>query len=349
MHRLVHDPYVRATVLNGLEDVLSGYDLNLADLISEFDIPSSALKDSSILISLVSYNELLNRLVTITGDNSIGLELVLTTKKAMDNIGPLALILKLGDTTGECVKNALQFLKYHSNGIAIEVIECPEKKIGELRYTALSPLSELRQLSENAIGLACTAMRFLVSDDGQNPISVSFQHQKPKDTHLHERFFSCPVSFNQPTNSMFFDLELLRLETIGADRQITDVIFSYLQGEIEKVEAKLSMSDSINALISQLLPSGQFSIELIAKAMLLHPKAIQRKLAEEGTSYTEILKNVRQKTAERLLSETGIPITNVAALCGYANSVAFNTAFKKWHNSSPGEYRKLKAEDAVLF
>lgn len=345
---ILDEPYVRATTLNGLEEYASGRGISLRDILNELKIPEAALDDPTMLISFVSYNKLLNQLSGLSGNPNIGLELVLTAKKAMDNIGPLALILKMGETTGECVESALRFLKYHTNAINIEVIKYPESGKGEFRYTPLFPLTEVRQLSENALGLACTAMRYLLSDDGSNPLEVNFQHPKPKNIKLHTDFFLCPVTFNQPTNSMYFDLELLDMETIGADHQIADVVYSYLQSEIDKVEAKLSMTASITGTVSQLLPSGHVGIELIARAMNVSPKTIQRRLKSEGTNYSEILHGVRKETATRLLTETGIPASNVAALCGYSGPAAFNLAFKNWYSCTPGEFRSNHKNKLVV-
>ncbi len=339
MSELNDDRYVRATTLAGLEENLRGYGVDLVGLLKEVNIDTNALVDSSMLISIVSYNKLLNILEERTGRVNIGLELVIANKQALDNVGPLALVLKLGDTTGECVENALKYLRYHTNGINIEILKYPNQGIAEFRYTPLPPLHNVRQLAENAIGIACTAMRFLVSSEKQNPLRVTFQHRQPKDTKLHEEFLACPIEFNQPTNSMFFDLALLEMETLGSDNQVADVIYSYLDSEIDKLEADLSLESSVAAMIGQLLPTGRYSIDLIATGLAVQPKTLQRRLRDDGTSYSSILEKVRTDTATRLLRETGIPVTTVAGLCGYSNPAAFNLAFRKWYDSTPGQYR----------
>ena len=153
-------PYVRATALMGLEQAVAAHKVNVPALLKQVGIDPVALNDASALISLVAFNELLNLLEEHTGRTNLGLELVISTRNALNNIGPLALILKLGDTTGECVENALRYLKYHTNGVHIEIHRFPETGIGEFRYTPMPSLFKVRHLVENAIGVACTAMRF---------------------------------------------------------------------------------------------------------------------------------------------------------------------------------------------
>ena len=147
------------------------------------------------------------------------------------------------------------------------------------------------------------------------------------------------MEFDAQTNSMFFDLKLLQMETLGSDRQVADIVYSYLEAEISKVEAELSLETSVAVVIGKLLPSGQCSFDLVSKAVGLNPKTLQRRLSEAGTSYGQILEDERHKTAIRLLSETDIPAAKVAILCGYGSAGAFNLAFKGWQQMTPGEFR----------
>ena len=94
--------------------------------------------------------------------------------------------------------------------------------------------------------------------------------------------------------------------------------------------------------IYKLQGDGAASTSDIAKAMKVHPKTVQRRLEKEKTTYKEIVQKVRKRTAVRLLTQTAIPNSNVAVLCGYSNAGVFNNAFKNWYGCTPGEYRKGK-------
>lgn len=335
-----HESYVRATALLGFENALKEYDLDFPALLKEAQIDPRAQNDANMLISFVAYHRLLNLLEQRTGNQNIGLELVINTSKALDSIGPLALILKLGDTTGECVENALKFLRYHSNGVNVEVLKHPELGLGEFRYSPLPPLGSTRHLAENAIGIACVAMRFMLGDESKKPNRVTFQHSKPRDLTAIDAFFGCPADFNASTNSLYFDLDLLDQKTLGTDHQVAEIVYTYLDNEIARLEAEMSLESAISAVVARLLPSRRFSIELVAKAVAMHPKTLQRRLKDDGTSFSEILEHQRRQTALRLLSDTKLSSEKIAGLCGYANSAAFNHAFKKWENCTPGAFRK---------
>lgn len=52
-------------------------------------------------------------------------------------------------------------------------------------------------------------------------------------------------------------------------------------------------------------------------------KKLQRLLAQEQTSFSEILDEVRRSTACRFLEETAIPIQNIAGWLEYSGAPAF--------------------------
>lgn len=64
-----------------------------------------------------------------------------------------------------------------------------------------------------------------------------------------------------------------------------------------------------------------------------------------GTRVFDYLVGIRLKEAKRLLKETDYKTSAVAKEVGYATKQSLSTAFKKYLNSSPGEYRKSTFED----
>ncbi|MBQ7654675.1 MAG: helix-turn-helix transcriptional regulator [Clostridia bacterium] len=59
-----------------------------------------------------------------------------------------------------------------------------------------------------------------------------------------------------------------------------------------------------------------------------------------GISAQKYIINLRLKQAEKLLSTSSLPITEIAFLCGFNNSNYFSTVFKKAKGISPSDYSK---------
>ncbi len=68
---------------------------------------------------------------------------------------------------------------------------------------------------------------------------------------------------------------------------------------------------------------------------------LSKKFKEEtGDSFGEYLQRLRLSKATSLLSESDMPIYEIAGQCGYSSQHYFSTAFKKELNVSPADYRK---------
>lgn len=72
------------------------------------------------------------------------------------------------------------------------------------------------------------------------------------------------------------------------------------------------------AELSQLLPTGTVTLELIAAQFNLHTRALQRRLSDEGLRFGALLDGVRRDAAARYLRGTGITLSHLARELGYA-------------------------------
>jgi AraC-like DNA-binding protein len=85
--------------------------------------------------------------------------------------------------------------------------------------------------------------------------------------------------------------------------------------------------------------------DLVGSAAVLHVSAatLQRRLAREGTSFRSLKDELRRDTAIGRLSTGTVTLAAVAIELGFADSAAFQRAFKSWTGSAPGAYRRGSA------
>lgn len=86
--------------------------------------------------------------------------------------------------------------------------------------------------------------------------------------------------------------------------------------------------------------TASLTIEQLASELHASPSAIKAAFRNVyGDSIYAYRKTLRLQEAQRLLSETDIPIAQVAAEIGYANPGKFAAAFKKKYGQLPREYK----------
>ena len=94
--------------------------------------------------------------------------------------------------------------------------------------------------------------------------------------------------------------------------------------------------------MEKLLPHGRAKVSAVAKALALSARTLSRRLADEGTTYGEVLDQVRRSLALQYLKEPGMPLSQIAWLLGYEGSTSFNHAFRRWMGQSPSAARNQK-------
>ena len=87
----------------------------------------------------------------------------------------------------------------------------------------------------------------------------------------------------------------------------------------------------------------------IAAMINLSSRTYRRRLADENTSYQEILDEVRAEHATQYLKESGMSIAGIANRLGYSDPSNFRRAYHRWTGRSPGEVRRAATVDADEF
>jgi len=89
------------------------------------------------------------------------------------------------------------------------------------------------------------------------------------------------------------------------------------------------------------------SLERFANICGLHPRRVQRILEAQGTSYSQVKDDVRQSITEDLLSNTTLPIAQIAVQVGLSGPAALGRAFRRWTGKTPTGFRTEATPDRV--
>jgi len=100
---------------------------------------------------------------------------------------------------------------------------------------------------------------------------------------------------------------------------------------------------TIRAVIAVSLRNGQATVHRTARQLGISSRSLQRRLAEFGTSYSELLAEVRLDTACYLLVESDHRIADIAARLGFAGTSSFSRTFRRLMKIQPGAYRKQQS------
>ena len=77
----------------------------------------------------------------------------------------------------------------------------------------------------------------------------------------------------------------------------------------------------------------------IARRVSMSPRTLKRRLAEQGTTFSELIDDARRQKALALLEDRRLTIDAIAGQLGYSDTANFTRAFRRWTGKSPGEAR----------
>ena len=110
---------------------------------------------------------------------------------------------------------------------------------------------------------------------------------------------------------------------------------------LSKRRSAAGLRSLVEERLGSLLPSGKAQVTSVAEQLGMSARSLRRHLAEEGTSFAEVLDHLRHRLALRYLRDKHASLQQIAWLLGYSETAAFNHAFKRWTGTSPGQVRDL--------
>jgi len=84
---------------------------------------------------------------------------------------------------------------------------------------------------------------------------------------------------------------------------------------------------------------GYPHLEQVAKKIGIPQRTLQRRLSASGTSYTQLVHDLRFGLATKLLENPRVPIASIASKAGFARYTGFCRAVKAWTGMPPSQYR----------
>jgi AraC-like DNA-binding protein len=78
----------------------------------------------------------------------------------------------------------------------------------------------------------------------------------------------------------------------------------------------------------------------VAKSLRISQRTLQRRLADDGTSFTKVLERVRKDRGVAWVRSGSLPLAEIAYRLGFSDPAALSRAFKRWTGHAPGAYRE---------
>jgi AraC-like DNA-binding protein len=190
---------------------------------------------------------------------------------------------------------------------------------------------------------AVVLMRRTVLPRASGLRAVLFAHLPPRDRREHERVFGAPIEWNAGMTALRLDPAYLDSSFARANPTLSAALHRHAQQLLADLAPSRGYATRVREYVIAALQSGETDANAIARRMKTSTRTLRRRLLAEGTTYTDVLADVRRELALRYLTDSRLSVEEVAFLLGFSTVSAFRRAFQRWTGDTPSEYRRKRA------
>ena len=290
-------------------------------------------------ISALAQGKLLEFAADALADSALGLHLAKQTNPR--EAGLLYYVASAAENLGEALALFERYFRIVNEAVRLELRQAPKGLVAEISFIGV-PRHQVQQNADFGIAIILKALREVA---GRNirPTKVAFAVVRHSDRREFESFYGCPVEFGAPSDQLVFSNETLALPLITEDRYLLETLGPICDAAArERDTPKGTLRTMVENEVERLLPHGKTQKRIVAKTLGLSARTLSRRLADEGTTYEEVVDQLRRSLGLQYLKEPSISLSQIAWLLGYGGPTSFNHAFRRWTGRPPSTMRREK-------
>jgi len=297
-------------------------------------IAEPQLSDSQVLLPFATFHQLVQDARTLTGDAALGLRVGARLGVSAHGIlGYAAISSATLRQTVElferyiALRTPMVTVSHRIEGDQFQVRFQPQHPLGDIQNTVL----EAVVLTVKNVLDYITAGEFRISH-------VAFPFAAPEYAPLADELFGMKVGFGETWTGFALPLEAMDMPLKMADQLTFGEAASLCQNAIEHLERNESLATRIRKILQEQRPFP--ALNEVAAMFHLTPRTLHRRLLDEGTSFNEILEQVRHVLAVEYLKAGQLDMQEIAWQLGYSDLSNFRRAFKRWEGVAPSAFKQ---------
>ncbi|MEQ1754451.1 MAG: AraC family transcriptional regulator ligand-binding domain-containing protein [Micropepsaceae bacterium] len=309
-------PLGRNTLLRTIFDVAEIYGVDRNAILDEIELEPALADQPGALIASSKIIDAVEYAAIATGRDDFGL--LLGSRQDHRLLGPIGLFVEHCKSVGEAVAEGGRYLYLHNSALLYTLTPGRENYVFRLQIGARGKYPP-RQYVEALLTMCIRFCRVMLGAQWL-PHGVLLEHQRMAGRAAYRRVFGDNIRFGQHMNALQAPRRDFDQRIGPSDPRIKQMVQRILEDlDQEYAENAPAM---VASLLRPLLASGQATAAKLAARMSLTPRTFQRRLAEQRTSYKQILLETRIQIVKEYLPRSGMTVTKLAPILGFSDSTA---------------------------
>ncbi len=290
--------------------------------------------DPDLRIPMSAAHDLLDAGVVFLGDPELGLKAGSGIRHG--DVGVLDYAMSSSDTVRSAIEVAARYMRLINDALQVRLETEGTRAMIRLENQMVLPrAAEDFQMSAFYKSHAGSMLRDLPD------LEFWFTHGPPEqDAEYRRTFAPGTVRFAAPCTAIVFDAAHLDLPLSSADSRLHSVVRKHADLMLAELPKAQNLTEKVRDLVAEDLPHGQPSAARSARQLGMSPRTLGRRLEAEGTTFTALVDDLRQRLAIRYLGSQEVTLAEITFLLGFSHAAAFHRAFKRWTGQTPVEYRR---------
>jgi AraC-like DNA-binding protein len=312
--------------------LLRGTTIVPAEIIAELD---GLDQDHRLPAAII--HQMLDAVVSMTGDPDIGLKGAMA--RSPGDGGVLEYAVSSASTVNDAIAAAARYA-----ALMTDALEMRLEIIGKDAFVRLDNRVVLpRAGMDFQVGAIYRAFSCVWAAGAGPSLRVYFQYPKPENTaQFAYTFGETPVEFGAAFTGFQFDAVWLTAKLSSAESTLHDVILRHAEKMLAELPRARKLTERVRSAILTELAGGNPSVAHVAPRLHMSARTLERRLEREGTTFSELLDEMRKGLALRYVGSQDLAFTEIAFLLGFSQVSSFHRAFKRWTNETPLNYRRAR-------
>ncbi|MEX0605303.1 MAG: AraC family transcriptional regulator ligand-binding domain-containing protein [Marinobacter sp.] len=314
------------------------------DLFRQFSLDDKRLAAPDATISIPRFMRLGQAAIALTGNLALGLTMGQLTRPV--DAGLAGLAAQAAPNAGQGLVNLIDYALLTSrNSRGHPRLDL---NTGRADFYSIRPYNIFNYFVVDSVLAAWT--QFLRTATGYHSVltRVTIEYPSQGMDSAFEEWFGCPVVFGANSNSLYLVPGLTSMTCSGAQLAMHKKLTDQCREALRKLRTGWGVKEAVTEKLAPLLGGGAVTLERVAVELGIAPWTLQRQLASENTGFRQLVDATRRNLAVDYIRETRLSLAEIAWLLGFSNPAAFQKAYKRWFQVSPGEHRKRIREGVNL-
>ncbi|TBU90604.1 AraC family transcriptional regulator [Phytopseudomonas dryadis] len=324
--------------LQSLGDAMRDLGHDPRTLLEQYGFDAARLAQPRARLSIPRYMRLGHSAIQATGEAGLGLAMGRLSR--LSQIGLAGIAAAQAPTVREAARTLIRFEPLYAANYRGHSSLHEDSRGAWLRFYSISPYNAYNRFVVDSVIAGWLQQLSTVAGSALLPQAVQIEFPAPAYATQYATQLGCAVEFDAPHNQLRLRQQALNLRNPEHSPGTWQHLLELCEQELQQLTRTRSLRERVSQLLGPLLHGREPDMRDIARRLQLPSWTLRRRLAEEGTQFRSILNETRRDLAIAYVRDTELAFGEIAYLLGFASAEAFQRAFKRWLQQTPGEARR---------